>query len=121
MKRTQILQNAFGPKIKSTAQYIANRFKTALNNKAKTIRDSASSIITEAMNGMVDGAKKKKFYPTPFSAPCKRELSIMKREYESDSIIQTRRFIIQTVVSAIALCASVVAAVAAVIPLLRCV
>lgn len=60
VKRTQILQNAFGPKIKSTAQYIANRFKTALNNKAKTIRDSASSIITEAMNGMVDGAKKKK-------------------------------------------------------------
>ena len=49
------------------------------------------------------------------------ELSIMKREYENDSKIQTRRFIIQTVVSAIALCASVVAAVAAVIPLLRCV
>lgn len=49
------------------------------------------------------------------------ELSIMKQEFETDSKIQTRRFIIQTVVSAIALCASVVAAVAAVIPLLRCV
>lgn len=56
----QKLQNDFGPKIKSTAQSIAKDFKTALNNKAKTIRDSASSIITEAMNGMVDGAKKKK-------------------------------------------------------------
>lgn len=56
----QKLQNEFGPKIKSTAQSIAKDFKTELNNKAKTIRDSASSIITEAMNGMVDGAKKKK-------------------------------------------------------------
>jgi tape measure domain-containing protein len=59
-KRIQILQRAFGPRIKATAQSIANSFKSALNNKAKTIRDNASSIITEAMNGMIEGAKKKK-------------------------------------------------------------